>query len=286
MTPAFQKDEALLADIRTVPCRADCFHLWWLGQSGFLLHWNGHFLVLDPYLSDSLTHKYAATDKPHVRISERVIHPDRLGMISVATASHAHTDHLDGETLAPLARANPQLRLVLPGAIADVARQRLGEACPRLVELDAGTSSTIGPFSFHGIAAAHNTIERDAAGRCLFLGFVVRFGSFAVYHSGDTLWHSTLVGELLAFDVDVALVPINGNKPERRVAGNLNGTEAAALAKAIGAKLAVPHHFDMFAFNTESPEEFSEACLRLGQPFHVLRGGERLDVLPADFQPD
>jgi L-ascorbate metabolism protein UlaG (beta-lactamase superfamily) len=29
--------------------------LWWLGLSGFLIQWQGHHLLLDPYLSDSLT---------------------------------------------------------------------------------------------------------------------------------------------------------------------------------------------------------------------------------------
>ena len=75
--------------------------------------------------------------------------------------------------------------------------------------------------------------------------------------------------------MDLALVPINGYKPERRVAGNLNGTEAATLAKEIGARLAIPHHFDMFAFNTETPEEFEQAAERLEQSIKVLSAGER-----------
>ena len=64
---------------------------------------------------------------------------------------------------------------------------------------------------------------------------------------------------------DVALVPINGNRPERRVAGNLDGREAALLAYEISAGVAVPHHFDMFEFNTASPDEFVAECRRLGQ---------------------
>lgn len=40
------------------------FALWWLGQSGFLFKWRGDYLLIDPYLSDSLTQKYAGTDKP------------------------------------------------------------------------------------------------------------------------------------------------------------------------------------------------------------------------------
>ena len=67
--------EAFLADVRAAPGPLD---LWWLGQSGFLVAWEGRHLLLDPYLSDSLTRKYADTDKPHVRMTERVVDPARL----------------------------------------------------------------------------------------------------------------------------------------------------------------------------------------------------------------
>jgi hypothetical protein len=84
------------------PGEADCLHLWWLGQSGFLLQWQCHHLLLDPYLSDSLTQNYSQTDKPHVRMTEFPIDPVRLDFIDIATSSHNHTDHLDADTLRPL----------------------------------------------------------------------------------------------------------------------------------------------------------------------------------------
>ena len=278
LIPAFQKDDVLLADIARADRSSDCFHLWWLGQSGFLLQWQGRHLLFDPYLSDSLTEKYAATDKPHVRLSERVIDPCRLDMVDVVTSSHNHTDHLDAATLLPLAAANPGQQMVLPVANLDFARARLGSGGPALTIVDDGTSAEVCGFHFTGVAAAHNDIARDADGHCHFLGFIVRFGPFCVYHSGDTLWHDGLLEPLRAARPDVVMVPINGNRPERRVAGNLNGTEAAALAKAVRAGMAVPHHFDLFAFNTEPPDEFCAACGRLAQPFAVLSGGQRLTV--------
>jgi L-ascorbate metabolism protein UlaG (beta-lactamase superfamily) len=280
---AFQKDDALLADIARADRSGDRFHLWWLGQSGFLLQWTGRHLLFDPYLSDSLTEKYAGTDKPHARLGERVIDPARLDMIDVVTSSHNHTDHLDAATLVALSTANPRLRMVLPQANVGFACDRLGAHAPPMTGLDDATSAELSGFHFTGVAAAHNQIDRDAAGHCVYLGIIVRFGRFCVYHSGDTLWHDGLVEALRPAQPDVAMLPINGNRPERRVAGNLNGTEAAALARASRAKLVVPHHFDMFAFNTESPDEFAEACRRLGQPFKVLRSGERLTFSPNDI---
>ena len=62
---AVKKDEELVREIDSMTVSKDHFHLWWLGQSGFLLLWNGKRVLLDPYLSDSLTKKYAATTEPH-----------------------------------------------------------------------------------------------------------------------------------------------------------------------------------------------------------------------------
>ena len=64
----------------------------------------------------------------------------------------------------------------------DFVLQRLGpDAASRLIELDDGTSAQVGKFEIHGIASAHPTVERDASGRCRFLGFVVRWNGLAFF---------------------------------------------------------------------------------------------------------
>ena len=42
----------------------------------------------------------------------------------------------------------------------------------------------------------------------------------------------------------------------------------------IGARLVIPCHYDLFAFNTASPDEFVAECRFLGQPWQLLRPGE------------
>ena len=277
MNPAHQKDEALLADIARARAEGRT-RLWWLGQSGFLVVTPQATVLFDPYLSDSLTHKYASTDKPHTRVTERVIAPNVLTGIDVITSSHNHTDHLDAETLQPLFMANPSAKLVIPRANLGFVLDRLGAVEDRLVAIDAGETARVGEIMFHGIPAAHNSVERDENGCCKFMGFVAQFGGRTFYHSGDTLMHDGLVPALVPFRPDVAFLPINGNKPERRVAGNLDGREAAELAHQIHAGLAIPHHFDLFAFNTASPDLFESECQRLGQHYQLLRNGEGLDL--------
>jgi L-ascorbate metabolism protein UlaG (beta-lactamase superfamily) len=278
---ALQKDEVFLADVRNA-LAAGSSRLWWLGQSGFLLARNGRAIVLDPYLSDSLTKKYEHTDKPHVRITERVVDPAALGaigVIDIITSSHNHTDHLDAESLIPLLSANPAARLVLPAANRDFALERLGTSlAQRFVEANAGDSLRLATVEITGIAAAHPTVERDDDGRCRFLGYVIRWPGFGIYHSGDTLMHPGLIPALKPFGVNLALLPINGDRPERRVAGNLDGPQAARLAHEIDAKLVIPCHYDLFEFNTASPDPFIAECRRLGQNYKIVRNGEGVDL--------
>jgi len=282
MIVPWQKEEALLADLaQAAAVDAAALQVWWLGQSGFLVEWAGRRVLFDPYLSDSLTAKYAATDKPHVRMTERCVAPEKLTGIDWITGSHVHTDHLDGETLRGLAVGNPGARLVVPVPVVEEARRRVGEA--DLCVLGCLQEQLIGDIAItlEGVSAAHNEVEYDEQGAVKCLGFILRLGPFTIYHSGDTLWYEGLVERLLAAGpFDLMLLPINGNLPERRVAGNLNGTEAAALARACGARWVVPCHYEMFAFNTVSPDEFVGACERLNQPHRVLRCGERFSLPP------
>jgi len=267
--------EAFLADVREAASLRDDLHLWWLGQSGFLVQWRGNHLLFDPYLSDSLTRKYAGTDKPHTRMTERVVSPDELDFIDIATSSHNHTDHLDGETLAPLMQANPEMQLLVPAANRAFAAGRLGIDPDQLESVDAGQSITLGPVQMHAVPAAHEELARDELGRHQFVGYVAQLGPWTIYHSGDTIPYDGMEAVLRQWKIDVALLPINGRRPERRVAGNLWGREAARLAKAIGARTAIPCHYNMFEFNTEIPGEFETTCQALGQAHHTLQAGQR-----------
>lgn len=276
---AYQKDEVLLSDILRATAQADSLHCWWLGQSGFLIQYQGKHLLLDPYLSDTLTLKYANTDKPHVRMTERVISPDLLTFIDVVSSSHNHTDHLDAATLLPIIRSNPSVRLVIPEANRAFVSERLGLEDPAFpIGLNAGEEVDFPPFRIQAIPAAHNELETDSQGRHVYLGYIVYAGPYCMYHSGDTLWYEGLENHFKNIVPDLAFLPINGNKPERRVAGNLDAREAAQLGKTIQAHCVIPCHYDMFAFNTADPSVFEDEAKKIAQGYKVLRCGEKYTI--------
>lgn len=271
-------DESWLQDVRAANRAAAGACCWWLGQSGFLVQHCGRHLLFDPYLSDSLTAKYAQTDKPHVRMTERVVDPRSLDFIDVVTSSHNHTDHLDAETLVPLLAQNPQLTVVVPAANQQFAADRLGVPLDRLLPVEVGRSVTAAGMTITPVPAAHETIERDELGRHRFVGYVVEWEGLTLYHSGDTIRYEGMAECLRRWSIDVAFLPINGRLPERRVAGNLWGEEAAELARDAQIRLVIPCHYQMFEFNTVEPDDFEAACRRLGQPYRLLRAGERCEL--------
>lgn len=289
------QDDAFVADVDAARSSGPGPHVWWLGQSGYLVHFAGRTVLFDPYLSDSLTRKYADTDKPHVRMTERVVAPERLTRIDLVTSSHLHTDHLDAETLCPLVAANLSVRLVCPESQRALSRERSGLADDRIVGLDVGFGGAVDRAAdtvpecaevdgirVEAVPAAHESLDRDRHGRMLYLGFIVRWGGWSFYHSGDTIPFPGMETLLSGRGIDVAFLPINGRAPERRVAGNLWGDEAARLAKAIGARVAVPGHYEMFAFNTATTEVFEAECRALGQRYQVLKAGERWEPARKD----
>ena len=268
------QDDAFLADVdHATATQPEALHVWWLGQSGYLVAHNSTHLVLDPYLSESLSEKYAATDKPHTRMTERVVAPERLVGISLVTSSHNHTDHLDAQTLLPLFASNPMAQLIVPTQNLTFAAERLGRST-NLIALGVGETVTLGSVQVTAVPAAHDELLP------CYAGYVLKIGSWTLYHSGDTLLYPGMAEKLAPFAPDIAFLPINGRLPERHVSGNLWGDEAAQLAKAIGAKCAIPCHYELFTFNTEPPDLFIQTCDALSQPYTVLRAGERL-TLPA-----
>lgn len=268
------QDEAFLADVRqTRADRSGTLRLWWLGQSGFLLQWRGRHLLLDPYLSDSLTQKYANSDKPHVRMTERVVAPEKLDFVDLIVSTHNHTDHLDAQTLIPLlASARQDVSIIVPAANRAFAAKRLEIDLSVLVPLNAGQSMEKKGFDITAVPAAHDKLETDDRGRNIYLGYIIRAGQWTLYHSGDTVIYDGMSQLLRPHGIDVALLPINGK------IGNMNGVDAARLANEIGAKLAVPCHYDMFEFNTASPAAFEAECARIRQPCRILKAGEKLEL--------
>jgi L-ascorbate metabolism protein UlaG (beta-lactamase superfamily) len=270
--------------------------LWWLGQAGFALEAGGQRVLIDPYLSDSLAAKYVGTVFPHERMHPAPVEPERLVGIGAVLHTHAHTDHLDPWTVRGLLQRN-RPAFVAPRARRAVALDR-GIPADLLIGLTDGESAELFGASAHdesagrrsgsvgddparlvgddlaarldgvtveALPAAHETLETDADGDHLCLGYIVSMGGLRIYHSGDCVPYDGLAERLRDARVDLALLPINGRDEHRTsngVPGNFTASEAIALSREAGIPALLGHHFGLFDFNTVDPADARDTFTR------------------------
>ncbi len=239
----------------------------WIGQAGFLVRFGGYRIVLDPYLSNSLARKYRGTRFPHQRLTPIPVEPQELTGADLVFCTHEHTDHMDPDSLQPIAVASPRAIFVVPRFSAERAHER-GVAESRCVTLNADeTIEFPGGLRVTALPAAHEESVQDESGNHKFLGYLIRCGDVSVYHSGDTIPFGPLEDRLTEIcgggkGITLALLPVNGRDEERRangVPGNLTADEALGYHRRFGFGTTVLHHFGMFDFNTVVPEVLQAA---------------------------
>lgn len=254
-------DDAFLDDV--MGAVEPGLHLWWLGQSGFLMQVGEERLLVDPYLSDSVSERYEGTDTPFERLTARVIAPERLSFVDVVACTNGNPDHLDAGTLPDVLSGGA--RLVCPAGSEILTANRVGRA-PDVV-LAAGETAELGGFHVEAVPAHHSAAPEA-------VGYVIRHGGIGLYHAGDSRRVQGMAEAVQPYGVDVAIVPVNGKL------GNMDGADAARLAYESGARIAVPCHYGMFRNDTASPARFVAECVRLRQEYRLLSAGEALIVDP------
>jgi L-ascorbate metabolism protein UlaG (beta-lactamase superfamily) len=223
----------------------------WLGQASFALRLGGATALVDPFLSPH----------PDRTVPAPFAAEDARGL-DLVLVTHDHLDHLDERALPAIAAASPQAVVVVPDEIVGRVTE-LGVDAARVHGLAADGQTQIGAVTIDAVPASHGETMEDAYRLGPFRGYVVSAGGARVYHAGDTIPFDGLAERLRELRVDLALLPINGRDAEREaegIVGNMDGREAAQLARDIGADAAVPMHWDMFRGNPGDPAAFVAAA--------------------------
>jgi L-ascorbate metabolism protein UlaG (beta-lactamase superfamily) len=277
----YKQGAALLDEIERSRPGEGTGELWYMGQHGFVISLGGLVFYIDVILNDLKN-----GDGKTAREYPPPFAPDAVRRVDYVLCTHNHGDHLNLETLVPLAKANPGARFVVPRPW----RQMLidgGIAEDRVLGVRDNGEIALGPtVKLLPVIAVHTRFirdepERNESGDSLCLGYILKGSGLSVYHAGDTWVTPALIRSLKAAGpLNIALLPINGTDWERtdsNYIGNMGALDAVKLARAIPADLAVPTHYDMMANNSENPALFADYMYRHcpEKRFHIFALGER-----------
>ena len=266
-----QSFSGTLADALTRP--AENLEWYWLGQAGFLFRGPNYTWLIDPYLSDRLADKYRDKPLSHVRMMPAPVAVSQLGRVDLVLCTHRHGDHLDPPTLENIAEQNQKARFVLPAGIKkEVAQIKLPQG--NILWTVPDQPLDYGPLTVTAVPAAHEFFGYDAAGNHTFVGYNCLFAGRSIYHSGDTVLYPGLTHRLRTAGPDVALLPVNGRRPElaaQGIAGNLSLEEAIALCLEADIPNLLAHHFGLFAFNTIDPRLIDAASLTVADRLTLVK---------------
>ena len=223
----------------------------WLTHSGLLFESDGLTILVDPYLTDSLSESDPAK-KRRIPVEEKYlgVKPD------VILITHSHKDHLDAATLNHYLMNTDKTVTVMANATAYYELVKLGYK-HNLVLLAPHSVYSVGGVTFYAIKAEHT--ERDA------VGFIIDDAEKTYYVSGDTLYNFDVIDDCLDLvedGVDYAFLPING------AYNNMNAKDASDFAYEIGAKAAIPVHYGLF--DEVDPEEFDFDDRIIIKPYEAL----------------
>ncbi len=211
--------------------------IYWLSQGGFAFKTaGGQVIFVDPYLTNSCGTRGGAQRLVPPPVLPAEARPD------LVLCTHDHQDHVDPETIAPLAAASPA---TVFGGPDSCCRHMAGLGVPaeRLLPVNRGQRVEWRGTTIHGVHAYHT---EDS------VGLVFDFAGPRVYITGDSEFGDELFGAA-ALKPDVLIVCINGRW------GNMSAAQAAKLAAVVQPKVTIPMHYGLFAENTADPQTYVDA---------------------------
>ncbi|MFN2464033.1 MAG: MBL fold metallo-hydrolase [Candidatus Dormibacteria bacterium] len=278
----------LLREIETANVPAGTVALWWLGQEGWVIRGGDATLVIDAFITDYGNYGRAYPSP---------LDPTAFGSADLVIGTHNHVDHIDPLGFPQLMTASGSARGVVPAQVLEAVVE-MDVAPERLTGMIVGQVLEHKAVRLTAIPAVHSDDPNrdgyglfiDDQGRHRYLGYVIEIDGVRIAHLGDTMVYDGLVETVRNLDLDLLMLPINGQGYFRHghgIAGNMNAFDAAHLVEESGAQLAVPMHWDLFTGNGEDPGHFVSHALRFHNAVPILIPvvGRRINLVARGDQP-
>ena len=211
------------------------------GHACFLLDDGKFKLLFDPFL----------TGNPQATINPDDVETDYV------LITHAHGDHVgDGYDIIERTGAT---------AIGIPEVTDFGGANIKTIDMNLGGTLEL-PFGFVRMVPAMHSAGIPGGIAC---GYVVGIGGKVVYFAGDTALFGDmkLIGE--RDKIDYAILPIGGHY-------TMDYVDAAKAVELLGAKNAIPVHYNTWDVIKQNPEDF-KALVKTAK-VHIVKPGESLNL--------
>lgn len=235
-----------------------CVAIYWLSQAGFVLKSSsGKVIYVDPYFSDVVERTFGFK-----RMMMCPIAPEEV-VADLIACTHEHLDHMDTDAL-PLIANCPRTQFAGPSECVKEFK-KMGIPEERCHLLEVGREMAMDGLVVRAVYADHGELAPDA------VGIVFDLEGIKVYHTGDTAYRPEGFRPAIEMRPEILLPCINGRY------GNMDAQEAALLAQAVRAQVAIASHFWMFVEHDGDPAAFLKNCSELapGTQALVMKPGER-----------
>ena len=223
----------------------------WLGQGGLLFVCGKKKIMIDPYLTNSLSLIDYTLDRK-MKINRKIfnVRPD------VMILTNCHPDHADIETISKFARKQKSKLTILSCESVFLQIADNGHcALANNIMLEPGSEWSIEGFNIQAVTA--KTDDKSAIGVIIT---DTKSGK-KYYVTGDTLYSKHVLKDL-PNDIFAVFVPINGEY------GSMNVIDAKRFALATNAKYAIPVHFGML--DRVSPESFDASNAIIPKIYRII----------------
>ena len=211
------------------------------GHACFQLDDGKFKLLFDPFL----------TSNPQATIKPDDVEADYIFI------THAHSDHVgDGYDILERTGAT---------AIGIPEVMDFGGTDVKTLEMNLGGTLNL-PFGFARMVPAMHSAGIPGGIAC---GYVIGIGGKVIYFAGDTALFGDmkLIGE--RDKIDYAILPIGGHY-------TMDSVDAAKAVELLGAKNAIPVHYNTWDVIKQNPEDF-KALVKTAK-VHIVKPGESLNL--------
>jgi L-ascorbate metabolism protein UlaG (beta-lactamase superfamily) len=221
--------------------------IWWLGNAGFAIRLDSHYIFLDPCVTEWPDSPYASSGKQvgttKVRLHEFPLEADDFERADLVLYTHDHSDHLDRGLLPRLVGLKPEIwapeqcvQSILEEGVPkeQVHVARVGGSLRKdnyAVEFIRARHASAGGSCDLDLKWYYQDVQDQDAVSCGYL-MKTRYGN--IYHPGDTYY----LQEFSKLEVDYLLLPVNDT--------NLGVGFAALLTSELKPRVVIPCHYGMY----------------------------------------